>query len=184
MKSILAELKCIRCAYLTHKKSETLVFADFDEHSRIALRENSFFMHYCPQCHHVHQFFHSLLYIDKNHDFALWISNSKDISEDINDVLTWNNRYVINSKLAAEKIRIFEDGLNDQVIEHWKSDYAKNDCSITNIIYQDISEKLAYFEVVRDYGNELVAIEVEKIQVKDNNTSKEFLHINYFGRKE
>lgn len=37
---------------------------------------------------------------------------------------------------------------------------------------------------MRDYGNELVAIEVEKIQVKANNTSKEFLHINYFGRKE
>lgn len=121
MKSILITLKCSRCGFETHVKSETFIHADFESNLTNKILDNTFFLGTCPKCHQHIPFLHECLYIDQKHKYMLLLKVNGSSTSTIQE--TGHMRYlrlVTSADELKEKIRIFNDGLYDQPMEALK----------------------------------------------------------------
>lgn len=168
MKSILVALVCNRCLYKTHKKSETLIMPDFEPDLREALLEGSYFKKRCPCCGNIIEFFHQVLYVDKEHEFMLLIKPKGDFKISDNDLfgqhVSFRKRYVSDVDCIAEKLRILEDALDDRVIEILKVKLLlrakQRQQQMQTICYQDIDKQsqTIWFYVEKAKTHDLIAV--------------------------
>ena len=167
MKKIFVQLICRHCLYRTHKESETLILPDIEKDIKKALLEETYFTARCPQCGHIIEFLHPCLYVDKKHNYMLYIKSKKDWNYDdhlkFDDEIT-RRRYVFEYKKIAEKIRIFDDGFDDCVMELLKLKLIshlmiKHDI-IDNVIYRDVdlNTKTLWFDVNINQIEQQVAV--------------------------
>ncbi|MEG0470203.1 MAG: CpXC domain-containing protein [Longicatena sp.] len=168
MKSILVELTCTQCMFHTYRKSETLILSDFEIQGREQLLNDTFFTFQCPRCGHLIEFIHPLAYIDKDHKFVLYIKSKKDFKESdhalYKDDVTSRKRYISNHNEIAEKIRIFEDDLDDRCIEiikfklvHHLEKQKQKKCSVTYFDYDAISQTI-WFRTTHDKEQQMLAV--------------------------
>lgn len=118
MKNILVEILCKQCFYHTHIKSHTLVLPELEPNLRTKILDEEMFTYTCPQCHQIIQYIHPFLYHDKQHQFLVFMSNEeKDMDELQHQFPLTRLRLVRNPHQLSEKIHIFEDALDDRIIE-------------------------------------------------------------------
>lgn len=85
------------------------------------------FQHSCPHCHKDFMVQAPLVYIDSDHHFVLWLSQ-QDITKDLEHVAKpliaqgYTLRRCATIQEFVEKIQIFEDGLDDIMVELAKYD--------------------------------------------------------------
>lgn len=179
MKSILVELQCPYCGYKTHKKSEQFIVSQFESKFRNQILEDRFFHHECACCHRQLSFLHTCLYQDHQHHFIILLQTQKndkipEFEEDSHMI----KRLVFSKEELQEKIHIFEDNLDDIVIEciKWKMKDKLKLLEHEEIHYHDLDKQsdTLWFEIYRP-EIELVAISKsyynnlqEKLQNKEN----------------
>lgn len=160
MKSILVALDCPQCQYHTYRKSETLIIADFDEQGREQLLNGTFFSLRCPRCAHQIQFLHPLVYVDQSHHFILLVKLRQDLRAQDRDLYAEDTssikRILCDATQIAEKIRIFEDALDDRAMEVLKmrmqQKFMKQKRGWQQIRYQDMDRATAtlWFEAQKE----------------------------------
>lgn len=154
MKSILAELRCPQCGFQTHKKSEQLIVTDFEPKSREAILNHQFFHHQCPRCHHNIIFLHPCLYQDGKCKFMILLqSQMPEELPEVEENLAMRKRIVSYPEELEEKIHIFEDGLNDILIEWMKRQLSERlHLSIPSLRYHDfdLASDTLWFQVNQD----------------------------------
>lgn len=167
MKKIFVQLTCRSCFYQTHKESETLILPDIEKDLKQLLLDENFFTARCPQCGRSIEFLHPCLYVEKKHDYMLYIKSKKDWKED--DHLKFDDqisrrRYVYEYKQIAEKIRLFDDGFNDCIMELLKLKLSRHlkvthDC-VENVVYLDFDRdsQTIWFSVYMDNKTQNVAV--------------------------
>lgn len=168
MKSILVELQCHQCFYHTYRKSETLVISDFETQVREQLLEDRYFTLRCPRCGNLIEFLHPLAYVDKDHSFILLIKAEKDVTKKdyklYQDDTTSRKRLISDHEKIAEKIRIFEDDLDDRAIELLKVKlhmmYEKKGQPFSHITYHDVDRESStiWFETERNHQSDMMAV--------------------------
>ena len=174
MKSILVELTCHQCMYHTYRKSETLILSEFETNARKDLLNDDFFTMKCPRCGNLIEFIHPLAYVDTIHKFILLIKSRKDFKvEDHNlyaDDCDSRKRFIYKHQDIGEKIRIFEDGMDDRAIEiikyKIKQVHLQKQREIQAIQYhdKDHATQTIWFEVQIDNIKDMLAITMEAYQ--------------------
>lgn len=182
MKSILVELHCRQCMYHTYRKSETLVLSDFETQARNDLLADTFFTLRCPRCGELIEFIHPLAYVDTKHKFILFIKSKKDITkEDVylyQDDTSSHKRFIFDHTKIAEKIHIFEDELDDRVIEiaklKLKQQLARKQREIEHITYHDMDKqtKTIWFETQSAQITTIMAITLHDYNIMKQTLSK------------
>ena len=120
-----------------------------DPDLRDACLSGDIFRHSCPHCHTDFMVQNPLVYIDAAHKFVIWLS-SQDTGADLSalsgplDAQGYKLRRCKTLKEFTEKIQIFEDGMDDVLVELAKYDsfieYIDNKkgdpSSVTGVEYQ------------------------------------------------
>lgn len=120
-----------------------------DADLRDACMSGDIFRHSCPHCHTDFMVQNPLVYIDAAHKFVIWLS-SQDTGADLSalsgplDAQGYKLRRCKTLKEFTEKIQIFEDGMDDVLVELAKYDsfieYIDNKkgdpSSVTGVEYQ------------------------------------------------
>lgn len=191
MKKIFVQLTCRCCFYQTHKESETLILPEIEKDLKQALLNEDFFIAKCPQCGNKIEFLHPCLYVDKKHNYMLYIKSKKGWKHDdhlkFDDQIT-RRRYVYEFKRIAEKIRLFDDGFDDRMMELLKLKLRshlelKHEC-VEDVIYYDFdrSSQTIWFSVFMDNQTQNVAVLLQSYKNIEKNHSLEctlqFIEIN------
>ncbi len=167
MKAILVGVTCKHCMYQTHKRSETLIMAEFEPQLREQLLNQTYFQIRCPQCGRLLHFQHPLCYVDKKHKFVILMKAREDITEKdlqlFNDRLDMRKRLVFHFQEIAEKIRIFEQGLDDRVIEKIKNNLYQRYENVKKIEFYDKDNQsdTIWFRILREEKEEMLCVLLE-----------------------
>lgn len=185
MKSILVGITCNHCMYQTHKRSETLVMSDFEPQLREQLLNNMYFQMRCPQCGNLLYFQHPFCYVDKKHQFVILMKSKADITEKdlqlFNDRPNMRKRLVFHFEEIAEKIRIFENELDDRIIEKIKRSLYQRYKNARVIEFYDMDKQsdTIWFRIIDDESEEMVCVLLDSYRnlyqklEKDDMTFKE-----------
>lgn len=142
MKSILVEILCKKCLYHTHIKSHTLMLPELEPNLRTKILDGQMFSYTCPRCQQIIQYIHPFLYHDKQHQFLIFMSKEeKDMEELQSQFPLTTIRLVREPAQLIEKIRIFEDHLDDRIIELLKFILLKKYPNVASIRYHDYDKK-------------------------------------------
>lgn len=121
------KITCPKCGVEGNFTIWHSVNVDVNPETREKVKNGKLFEYKCKNCGDINHVEYRFLYHDTNNNFMIWYfpNNEYDIYNEINEV---NNidllslarrkiRMVDNKRSLIEKIHIFEDGLNDIVIE-------------------------------------------------------------------
>lgn len=163
MKSILIELQCPHCGSKKHVKSESFINPMFEPELKQAILEDTFFVHKCHVCHQLIHYQHPLLYHDnKNHYILYLMEENQEINLQYEKQII--KRVIRTVNELKEKIKIFDDHLDDRIIELLKvkllRQYKKNNQMISSLQYHDYdhSSSTIWFTKVRQEA-ELIAVD-------------------------
>lgn len=139
MRNILVEILCRSCNYHTHIKSHTFVQPALEPLLRQRILENQMFTYTCPRCHEKITFIHNFLYHDVSHQFMIYMGRERrDLSQFKEQFPHFIIRYVAHPDQLRDKIKILEDGLDDQVITSIKHRLMEKDHHVQAIYYHDL----------------------------------------------
>lgn len=145
MKAILLDLKCPSCHTTTHVKSEMMINPVFEPELKEKLMDRAYFKQECPLCHTQIHFLHPLIYYDPvHHHMSLLEIDNDDESmlPHVNEEVIYYQHIVKKENDLIEKIRIHEDGLQDEIIQQLKKrlylHYELKHRMIHEIHYHDI----------------------------------------------
>ena len=155
-----------RCPYCGRDFSVTVydsVNAQNDPELRERAMSGDLFRHSCPHCKTDFMIQNPLVYSDPERKFVIWLSN-EEISEDLSRLAKpladqgYTLRRCATLQEFTEKIQIFEDGVNDIVVELAKYDSfiefidnrQGNPADVTSVEYQRAKDGVMKINVRTD----------------------------------
>lgn len=168
MKQLLVSLHCPRCGWEGYHLSQQVIIPSLEPDLRRAMLDDSYFKAPCMHCGQMINFFHECLYQDKDHGFVLWFKRKDKVvnSEHLYQAEKLKKRYILQGMKVSEKIRIFEDGFDDILMNKLKNKLKKN-----NISYYDHQKQLIWFN--SDEG--LFAIDDKYYYALDESDNDDFI---------
>lgn len=147
MKQVLVEITCHKCGWSGYHLSQMVIIPQLEPDLRKALLNQDYFKAHCMNCGTQIHFKHECIYQDKEHGFVLWMNKKSDGIHHYEDHI--KVRYVHDDREIKEKIKIFEDGLDDKIINQMKKQLQTK--GYDELYYHDKQEDLLWFEYHQQY---------------------------------
>lgn len=120
--------KCMKCGHVYNIKTYDSISANVDYDLKEKTLSRDIFQYECPSCHSKYYLTYPCLYHDEEKKFMVWLCDEKYLKNIDLSVFKEliNNGYKLRRcddiSSFVEKIQVFEDGLDDRVVEFIKYD--------------------------------------------------------------
>ncbi|MBQ9155860.1 MAG: CpXC domain-containing protein [Eubacterium sp.] len=140
------EIPCPRCGQLTKVKKYHIINASEKPSVKKEILKNKIYFFECDNCSLSAPLTYPSIYLDSKKKLAFLLSpelgeETDDLCEGLGDLTGYKRRYVDNINDLKEKIMIFENRLDDRVIELTKIEYIRQlekemkDDELMNILF-------------------------------------------------